>query len=169
MTTYFLDVPVYRLGEREYYRQRKEFVDKGLAPLREDLGEEISKHRGMEANFEEHLIRRFGGMWRFNEVIGYIRLYFLGSQVRGEYVAVAKKRLVRSRTKRFEIRALSLAQIDIEQPFTEESILAAIRQNLASCQRNLPRRHVDLSGLEVLAKHVRWCDLWKATNPFARR
>jgi len=45
VTTPFLDVPVYRLEEREYYRQRDAFVDKGLKPLRDQLGCEISNHR----------------------------------------------------------------------------------------------------------------------------
>ena len=39
------------------------------------------------------------GTWRFNEIIGYVRLYFRGSQVLGEYYAVKRSRHVLTRHK----------------------------------------------------------------------
>ena len=35
--------------------------------------------------FEEHLSNYFGGIWEYNEIIGYIKLYSIGNQIRGEY------------------------------------------------------------------------------------
>lgn len=170
MTQPFLDVPVYRLGEAEYYRQRDEFAAKRIEPMLRAFGEEAAdpKHKPMIDSARAHLIDVFGGCWRFNEIVGYIRLYFLGSQIRGEYFAVAKKRLVRSRTKRFDWRSHKLAgEVDIEHPITESSILTAIRKYLVRCQRELPRRTIDAEAFDVLAHHIRWRDLWEETNPFS--
>jgi len=33
---------------------------------------------------EDHAFRKFGGAWNFNEIVGFVRLYVLGSQIRGE-------------------------------------------------------------------------------------
>jgi hypothetical protein len=57
----FLDVPVYRLCQDEYNRQLKEFIERGLAPLREQLGEQIAKHRYMIDHMHQHLFKVYGG------------------------------------------------------------------------------------------------------------
>jgi hypothetical protein len=150
----FYDVPVYRLPEGEYYRQRQAHADKVIDPsLRSNI------------DFQAHVNDAYGGIWRFNEVIGYIRLHFLGSQVRGEYFAIPRKRYVRSRNNRqFEYQTHKLApEINIEQPPTESSILAAVRQYLEDCKTELPGRHIELEGFEIFARHIRWMDLWRNT------
>lgn len=155
MTTTFLDIPVYRLPSDEYYRQRDAFVEKAL-------------HPGIpRKSIEQHLVDVFGGCWEFNEIIGYIRLHFLGGQVRGEYFAVNRKRIVRTRHKQFEYVSHKLApEVEIEMPVTDQTVEAAARQYLHDCQRELPRRHVDLEGFNVLAPYIRWYDLWAMENPF---
>ena len=40
---------------------------------------------------------QFGGAWKYNEIIGYIRLHFLGNQIRGEYWGVKAMCQVRTR------------------------------------------------------------------------
>jgi hypothetical protein len=158
MMTTFLDVPVYRLPLNEYDRQQKAYIEKTLDdPILRD-----------NAAFRQHLWERYGGCWLFNEIIGYIRLHFLGSQVRGEYFAVNRKRIVRTRNRQLGYMTHKLApEVDIEMPVTDATIEAAVRQYLQACQRQVPRRHVDLSLFEVLAPHIRWYDLWATTNPFS--
>jgi hypothetical protein len=155
VTTTFLDIPVYRLPRDEYYRQRDTFVEKAL-------------HPGVSGTFfEQHLIDVFGGCWEFNEIIGYIRLHFLGGQVRGEYFAVNRKRIVRTRHKQLEYVSHKLApEVEIEMPVTDQTVEAAVRQYLQDCQRELPRRYVDIEGFTVLAPYIRWHDLWATENPF---
>jgi hypothetical protein len=156
MKTPFFDVPVYRLPQDEYNRQLGAFVERSLHPQLRD-----------NSFMRQHLFDSYGGCWRFNEIIGYIRLYFLGSQVRGEYFAVRRKRQVRTRHKRLEWQTHKLApEVTIEQPITNMSVAGAVRQYLEDCKRELPRRHVDLSVFEVVASHVCWRDLWAEANPF---
>lgn len=166
----FLDVPVYRLCEDEYNRQLKEFIERGLAPLREQLGEQVAKHGYMIDHMHQHLFKVYGGCWRFNEVVGYIRLHFLGSQVRGEYFTVNRKRIVRTRHKRFEYVSHKLApEIEIEMPVTDQTVGAAVSKYLQACQRELPRRYIDIDTFTVLAPHIRWYALWATENPFGRK
>jgi len=169
MTTTFLDIPVYRLPEAAYYSQREKFAENGIEPMLHGLGDQAanSKHKSMIENAREHLNDVYGGIWRFNEIIGYIRLHFLGSQVRGEYFAVRRKRLARTRHKQFEWVTHKLApEVEIETPLCDATIEAAVGRYLDDCEREVPRRYIDHSVLDVLKPYIRWYDLWATENPF---
>lgn len=143
---YFFDVPVYRIPEGQYNRERDAYIEANL---------------NQNADIRDHFWRSYGGCWQFNEIIGYIRLHFLGSQVRGEYFGVNKKRIVRTRTRTFEHLTHKLApEVDILQPLTSESILAAVREYLENCKKELPLRHIDTVLFEVIAEHVDWRALY---------
>lgn len=106
------------------------------------------------------LAASYGGAWRFNEIVGYIRLYFLGTQIRGEHHGVYKSRIVRTMTKPFEFIHWKLApEIEIPHPITDEGIFRAVLEYVDDCRKELPRRHIDSTSLMVLGKHLRWREL----------
>ncbi|MCC4591111.1 hypothetical protein LL974_08165 [Xanthomonas campestris pv. cannae] len=158
---YFFDVPVYRLPREKYYADRQIYVDSvvyqtgtaGEPFFREQEKNDPSKYVGMRTRLE----KSYGGCWEFNEVIGYIRLHFLGTQVRGEYFASTKKRVVRTRTRTLEWITWKLApEVDVDPPYGKEEILRAVRQYISDCKRQLPRRHIDDEVFERIAPHVDW-------------
>lgn len=109
------------------------------------------------AAFRDHLERVYGGCWEFNEIIGYIRLHFLGTQVRGEYFSVSRKRIVRTRTKTLEYQTWKLApEVDIEPPYGNAEILAAVREYVDDCRHEVPQRFVDATLFEALAPYINW-------------
>lgn len=164
---YFCDLPVYRLPEERYYAERDTFIDQiifrsGL-PDEAILRQRERRDATVNDGIRDHLQRTYGGCWRFNEVIGQIRLHFLGTQVRGEYFAVGKQRIVRTRTKTLEYRTWKLApEIDIAAPYGNSEVLGAIRQYIADCQKQLPKRFIDTSMFEALAPHVDWAAVFRA-------
>jgi hypothetical protein len=166
---HFYDLPVYRLAEDRYYAERDAYIEAVIfgpgtpeeAVLRE------RERRDPRANdlIRGHLQRTYGGCWRFNEVIGYIRLHFLGSQVQGEYYTVGKKRIVRTRAKTLEFCTWKLAAgVEVEAPFGTNEVLAAIRKYIADCRCELPKRVIDSSMFDVLAPHVDWAAVLKASR-----
>lgn len=162
---YFFDIPVYRLTEDVYNRKRTKYIE-GMArhkdlPFTEAIRAKETAEPFFSAAFQDHRYHSYGGCWRFNEIVGYIRLHFLGSQVRGEYYGVRKQRIVRTRTKTFEYQTWKLAsEIDIPYPYTNEVIFEAVRNYLEACRKELPRRFVDVELFEVVGKHVHWCNLF---------
>jgi hypothetical protein len=143
---YFFDIPVYRIPMDQYNRERDAYIE-----AKANQNEVI----------RNHLWHTYGGCWQYNEIIGYIRLYFLGSQVRGEYFGVNKKSIVRTRTRTFEHLSHKLApEVEISHPITRASVLAAVRQYLEDCKKELPRRHIDTEQFEVIAKHINWRELF---------
>lgn len=163
---FFFDVPVYRLGRESYYKQRKEKIDKDI---RENfiLGEfEKSFYERNPAQLEtvrDHLAKSYGGCWEFNEIVGYIKLYFLGSQIRGEYFGVKAKKIMKSRTKNFEWKTFKLApEISIDANASSKEIFEAVEAYIEDCKRELKGRFCDTRILKTLAPFVDWRALMRS-------
>lgn len=161
---YFYDMPVYRLARDKYYSERDAHVDAVVYQIGTSaegvLPEQERKDSNAHIGIRGHLEASYGGCWEFNEITAYIRLHFFGTQVRGEYFASTKKRLVRTRNRTLEWRTWKLApEVDIEKPQDSESILGAVRQYIAACKAELPRRFIDDHTFEVIAPHVNWSSL----------
>ncbi len=158
---YFYDLPVYRLPRKAYYAEREDYVEKGLAGFGSPGDSQATARNQARADnslrVREHREREFGGCWEYNEIIGYIRLHFMFSQVRGEYYAVDKSRVVRTRAKTFENKLYKLAPpVEISAPFGNPEILTAIRSYISSCRRILRRRHIDSTLFEATAPYLHW-------------
>lgn len=151
---YFFDVPVYRIEEDKYYSERDRWIDQILFPPNDPYS---SKRREKELQDRNSLVgsrdcleRSYGGCWRYNETIGYIRLHFLGSQIRGEYYGVQKKRIVRTRTKILEYQTWKLApEIEIPPQSKSEEIFGLIIEYVDDCRKELKGRFVDSKILET--------------------
>jgi len=166
---YFHDLPVYRLPREDYYKARDEYVENALFPPGTRQAESF---RSMAITNPDSLVAwrsrlqdSYGGCWEFNEIIGYIRLHFLGTQVRGEYFGSSKKRIVRTRKKLLEYRTWKLApEVFIESPQGNGEIVAAVREYIEDCRRELPRRYIDASMFEAMALYINWAALLCADN-----
>lgn len=155
----FFDLPVYRLTQEHYMEKRADFIDRQLfqrgSPIEAQLRALAKKKPGTNAFMEQHLGNLFGGDWQFNEIIGHIRLHFVGTQVRGEWYVSNAKRHVRTRTKTLEWRTHKLApEVEIKRPYGNKQIRAAILRYIKDCQDELPGRFVDTSVLDTLLPHI---------------
>jgi hypothetical protein len=95
--------------------------------------------------------------WRYNEVIGWLRLYRLGSQIRGELWFVNAKRITRGMKKRFFCfdRAFELR---FRPSQSEEDIRAEVLAELkrVAGERPIKGRYLDLECFLVAAPLLRW-------------
>jgi len=89
----FFDVPVYRLSKEEYESQQKDFIQKELKQCGGKYAEEAyRRYPELKSKTESDLWENYGGCWLFNEIIGFIRLYFFFSEIRGEYWHTSAKK-----------------------------------------------------------------------------
>lgn len=163
---HFFDLPVYRLPRDTYYQEREKFVDDAIyqtgQAIESKLREMEKKDPSCHSSARHRLQLSYGGCWEFNEIIGYIRLHFLGSQVRGEYFSVAKQRVVKTRTKTIEWRTWKLApEVEVEQPYGDTEVLVAINQYVRDCRTALPNRFIDSESFERLVPYVQWGALFR--------
>lgn len=166
---YFYDLPVYRLPREDYYKARDEYIENTLSPPGTRQAESFHRMAAIEPNsvvaWRSHLELSYGGCWEFNEIIGYIRLHFLGAQVRGEYFGSSRKRIVRTRKKLFEYKTWKLApEVSIEPPQGNDEIVAAVREYIKDCRSELPRRYLDASMFEAVAPYINWVGLFNGNK-----
>lgn len=153
MNSFFYDLPVYRLDEDSYYDGRTAYIRRYAR---------LTGIEKLDIAAEEHLQRAYGGPWRYNEIVGYIRLHFVGSQVRGEYFSVERKRLVRTRKKTLYWQTWKLApEVEVAPPYTDSAVWRAIASYVAQCREEVGGRFIDTSLLESISTHVKWGDLFR--------
>ena len=161
---YFYDVPVYRLSRERYYKDMDEYINKHMhsgSPSHIKMMEDFyRKEPAQKRASEDRLRKSYGGAWDYNEIIGYIRLYFFGTQIRGEYWGVNAKKIVRTRKKFFEYKTWKLApEIDLHWEPNSSSIFLQIQKYLERCKKELKNRFIDTRNLEVIGPYVDWKSL----------
>jgi hypothetical protein len=158
----FFDIPVYRLTREAYEAARAAYVDAVIYPPNDAKASKMNRHfharnPDQEAAMGDHLEKQYGGMWLYNEIIGYIRLHFLGDQVRGEYYRVDAKKIVKSRTKTFAFQAWKVVD---EQDFPSDAsnalIFQAVTSYLERAKKELKGRYVDTELFERIGPHIDW-------------
>lgn len=158
---YFYDVPVYRLEEERYADDLNHHIESTLFPISDPLSSALRERDWLnpseKASLRDHLTEKYGGCWLYNEIVGYIRLFFLGSQVRGEYFAISQRRAIRTRHKIFILKSLKLApEREIPNTTANLSIFETVLQYINDCRKELPRRRIDSRLLEAVGPHVDW-------------
>jgi hypothetical protein len=162
MPVYFHDLPVYRLREEKYHADRDKYVDNFVAQTFQHANPKPKAVKGLRMDIEQHLYEKYGP-WQFNEIIGYVRLYFRGSQILGEYYSVARKRLVLTRCKTLVARTHKLAPEDyVPRGATNEEILQVILDYVDACRKEVPRRYFDDSWLRTIGPFVDWNAIMKS-------
>lgn len=100
-----------------------------------------------------------------NEIIGYIRLYFFGNQIRGEYWAVNSKRVVKTRKKILEYKTWKLAlEIDLHWEPDSSSIFLQILKYLERCQKKLKGRYIDTCNFKAIGSYVNWKSMFEESK-----
>jgi hypothetical protein len=167
--TFWNESTLSSLHENKYYKERDEFIDKAM------YGETQEAREGWRAFYERNkankiwrtddLQKQYGDVWRFNEIVGYVRLHFLGMQVRGELFMVDVEKFVRTRKKLLIYQTHKVAlERDIPLNASNEEIFEVILQYIVDTRQELKPRYVDSSLFELIGKFVDWKALLKEHN-----
>lgn len=95
--------------------------------------------------------------WRYNDVIGWLRLYRLGSQIRAELWFVNAKRINRGMKKRFFLLGDAF-ELWFRPSQSEEDIRAEVLAELkrVAGKRPIKGRYLDLACFLVASPLLRW-------------
>ncbi|MDH5473757.1 MAG: hypothetical protein OEY61_12965 [Gammaproteobacteria bacterium] len=161
LDNYFIVIPVYRLDEDKYYDQVQKHVDKNFESDSDIVKKAYEKDPSLKEKWESRFRESYGGAWEFNEIIGYIKLYFFGNQIRGEYWAVNSKKIVKTRKKQFEYKTHKLTYELTIHDETNNGILDKVNEYINNCKKELKKRHLDTREFETLAPCIDWVSLYK--------
>ena len=159
MKHHLFEIHVYRLTEEAYSKKQNEYVIKQVGDYDSEklLFQSVKPEGGEEArrkiNEASYWFGEFGGGWRYNEIIGYIRVYKYGSQVRAEYWQNDVKRIVKTRKKKFVTKNRKLVpEISIKNGDIGEAIELCVNE----CKNKLKNRYLDLGTYDLVLRHVNW-------------
>jgi len=153
----FFEIPVYRLSEEKYNKNMDEHIKKH--PLfQKDRDDFYERNPHQETHDMEYVKNKFGGIWRYNEIIGYIQLYISGNQILGKYFENDTERQIKTRRKRFKYISPKLApEIDLPLEGNNKAIYEEIYKYIKNCKKELPPiRFIDMSVFEKIGPYVEW-------------
>lgn len=157
---YFFDIPIYRLSIHEYKNECDKNIKNGYNCFFINK-DGIKKNELITFdNYYKKAIRHYD-IWEYNEIIGYIRLYIQGNQIRGEYYQHKSTRIRKTRIKSFIFKTHKLSpEISIYNK-TNFEIYILILDYLENCKLELKKRFIDISNFKNIGQYVDWNKLIK--------
>jgi len=151
---FFFELPVYRCSEAEHSTETESAKRRYLKKF----------DRPSVPQLHDDLVRLFydlyGYPWRYNDVIGWIRLFVLGCQLRGDLWWNHTKRQVRRGRKKFIFagKAFELNVLNVNDSAEIERLLF---ERLHSTNEDfvLKGRYIDISLLTNLSPYINWQSL----------
>lgn len=153
------DIPVYRLSYKDYSQQQDAYIKSQLPEFDSDkMFENIrSEETQRKMRTASYHYKSFGGAWRYNEIIGFVRIFKFGDQIRAEYWQTEASRIVKTRNKQFSLKSRKLVpECRIRNLHSSNAIKEAIDLCISRCSKKLNTRYLDLEHYELLTKHVDW-------------
>ncbi len=155
---YFFEIAIYRCPQEQHFAELRKRWDKVLWEVFGRFGNTREAARHHYERLEQHLWEKSGGPWEYNQAVGWIRLFVLGSQIRADYYFTAAKRITRSpgpRHFRYELKAFELTF------YPEDSnahILQEIRTEFDRVMKERPfkGRFLDIEAFDNVARYIDW-------------
>lgn len=152
----FFEIAIYRVAEERFQRQFEAAWTKTKVGI--DANYEGAAPQDRLAYFKDYVWRDFGMPWRYNQVIGWIRLYVLGNQIRGELWRHQAKRYQRNiARRRYECEGKAF-ELYVYPEDSNKAIAERLREELLSFQNELGngRFVLDLQCFDSLAPSIDW-------------
>lgn len=150
-TKSLFEIPVYRLREADYCKQMSAYMVK-------------TKSQGSSNLSDSYLIAQFGGEWRYNEIVGFLRFYLYGkSQIRCEFWETAAQKKVRSRKrmKFFEKRSGRYCSEQISISHSNKDLASSMKSAVAHCEQRICEKGwiLDKELFDNTVDHINWQSL----------
>jgi hypothetical protein len=148
---HFLEIPVYRSTWNAHTEAMNRKRDAYCAGAGGGLSLETRKR------VEQHFDEQKWSCWEYNDVIGWLRVFWLDWQLRGEYHWVREKRILLGGQRRFQWFGKAFEAFVYEDA-TSADIFALLQRLIAEWSREAPvrGRHVDTRALERIGPHIDW-------------
>ncbi|TPE46723.1 hypothetical protein FJM67_15660 [Maribrevibacterium harenarium] len=141
---YLFEIPVYRLSENNYYEQMRDHISQ--------------TNRNKEYPIDEGYLRKeYGGNWRYNEIIGFLRFFRYGqNQIRCEYWETDAKKKVRTRKKQYSQVSDSYCTERFSLNYSNEELANTMKSAVEHCEQRLKRRVLDCELFDATVDLIDW-------------
>jgi hypothetical protein len=155
---YFFDIAIYRTAPNFFYAERDENVQKQLDWIEQHGGVEREKYPDIYKRQEERLTEQYDS-WPYNEVIGWLRLYVLGDQIRGETWFIDAKQIRRNLAKkrfRHYGKAFELSFFPGEDSSADIYNQICVTIEELHKEKSFKGRYVDLEEFHNIGPFINW-------------
>ncbi len=153
---HFFEIPIYRTSQERFNQECGSNLKRHLEKLQlSAFACEPTPEILLPA--QQRFWETYGGPWQYNQVIGWIRLYVLGSQIRGDLWKMTGKRLQRKSRNQIN-RVGKIFEIDFTPDESSEEIHAKIEAELKQVQNGCAKKKqvLDLQCFRTIATCVDW-------------
>jgi hypothetical protein len=152
---YIFDIAFYWCGQDSFYREYGRRLAENLAAFEKTTGYPLTE--SLRMSLTDSFWRKYIAPWKFNQAVGWVRLYKLGSQLRGELWYMNAKRAGRQLTKKQFSSHGKAFELHVYPEDTSETIYKAVLGDLHSFVKSFRRKVVlDLEAFEQLGPYVNW-------------
>jgi hypothetical protein len=149
----FFEVPIYRCSPGQHRIETDREKARYLAPIEHEKESNPENYAFAERRFDKHT--RYA--WDFNEIVGYLRLYPLGTQIRGELWLMDAIRIRRGTKKK--IRWVGKAfELGCKQAESNSDIAMRVLGRVKAMEGEAPckGRYIDTRSLRNAAFVINW-------------
>jgi len=109
---------------------------------------------------EGYLRSQYGGDWRYNEIIGFLRFYRYGqNQIRAEYWETEAKKKVRTKKKQYVQVSDSYCTVQFSPTSSNEELANTMRSAVEHCENRLKNRVLDRELFDTTVDLIDWKSL----------
>jgi len=133
----------------------------------------VDEYKEMAPESYHNMINYFNSSiwysWKYNEIIGWICLKVMGSQIRGDYYFIVKKRIGKGIKKKRFINLGKAFEYFLSNNLSSTEIFKEIISKLELLNKNerpFKNRYIDLETFKTIGKFVDWKLLVNTINSF---
>lgn len=158
--SYLLEIPIYWKQEDKFDREYERDLKKHLEQF-----EKVSGHcpsDKIKDSLVDNFWKKYIAPWRFNQAIGWIRIYKLGTQLRGEVWIMNARRAGRRITKKqFSMHGKAF-ELSTYPAQSSMEIFTKLNKEISAIKKIGERKvFLDVECINNIGPHVDWKTLMK--------
>jgi hypothetical protein len=164
----FFEIPIYRCDQNQHTKETEEERKNYIASRFQfppELPHEIHKQISTNAETDFNVKRWYP--WRYNEIVGWLRLCADGTRIVGELWHIKAKRIRRRlRKKGVFCASMKFLELSIDSTDSSEQIFNKIRTELEqlNTKRLLKKRYIDTDIFKTTGPFIDWRQLLGLDN-----
>ena len=155
---YIFEVAIYKISEAEFWSEYEADLAESLADLERRSGIPLDRAPHAARSFKLRFWDEYVAPWRYNQIVGWIHVFVLGKQVRGDlWLVDAKRYRKRMILKKFRLRGKAFEVVTSRDE--DNAVLAErVRESLLRVAHRFGRRKlaVDIEAFNNLSPYVDW-------------
>jgi hypothetical protein len=155
--TYLFEIPIYRVSEEQFWEDYDTALDRHFLELYPGEGR-AAVDEPVQRQVEDRFFDKYGAPWRYNQAVGWLRIFALGSQLRGDLWFTDAQKLTRNpQRKKIQPRGKAF-EFSTFPDQSSEQIVTRLRAHVVSAvtDREKPGVVADLECFDNVAPLIDW-------------